>query len=144
MLNKAIKIAVNAHEGQVDKGGEPYIFHPLRVMLAGRNETERICGVLHDTIEDSEITLAFLQEAGFSDDVLIVLACLTKNPGENYDDFIGRILENKTASFVKLLDLKDNMDLSRLSELTDEDKVRLEKYGRAVERINNVLKMSVD
>ncbi len=142
MLNKAIKIATTAHDGQFDKAGAPYIFHPLRVMMAGKSEIERICGVLHDTIEDSDITLEFLQKKGFSEEVLAVLDCLTKRYGENYDDFISRILENKTAFLVKLADLHDNMDLSRISDLTDEDKDRIEKYSRAVERIYDVLPMS--
>lgn len=141
MLNKAIEIATSAHAGQVDKAGAPYIFHPLRVMMAGNSEIERICGVLHDTIEDSDITLDFLQKEGFSEDVLAVLDCLTKRHGENYDDFISRILENKTACLVKLADLHDNMDLSRISDPTDEDKARIEKYSRAVERIYDVLPM---
>jgi (p)ppGpp synthase/HD superfamily hydrolase len=142
MLNKAIKIATTAHDGQFDKAGAPYIFHPLRVMMAGKSDIERICGVLHDTIEDSDITLEFLQKEGFSEEVLAVLDCLTKRRGENYDDFISRILENKTACLVKLADLHDNMDLSRISDPTDEDKARIEKYSRAVERIYDVLPMS--
>lgn len=141
MLNKAIEIATSAHAGQVDKAGAPYIFHPFRVMMAGSSEIERICGVLHDTIEDSDITLEFLQKEGFSDEVLVVLDCLTKRHGENYDDFIGRILENTTACVVKLADLHDNMDFSRISNPTDEDKARIEKYNRASERIYDILPM---
>ncbi|WP_040293365.1 bifunctional (p)ppGpp synthetase/guanosine-3',5'-bis(diphosphate) 3'-pyrophosphohydrolase [Acetonema longum] len=142
MLNKAIIIATGAHAGQLDKAGAPYIFHPLRVMMAGNSEIERICGVLHDTIEDSDITLEFLRREGFSPDVLTVLDCVTKRPGENYDDFIARILENKTACRVKLADLHDNMDLSRIKDPTEKDKVRVEKYRRAAERIYDVLSIS--
>jgi hypothetical protein len=87
------------------------------------------------------ITLEFLQKEGFSKEVLAVLDCLTKRHGENYDAFIGRILENKTACAVKLADLHDNMDLSRIDNPTDEDKARIEKYSRAVERIYDVLPM---
>ena len=144
MLNKAITIATTAHDGQFDKAGAPYIFHPLRVMMAGKNDIERICGVLHDTIEDSDITLEFLQKEGFSEDVLAVLDCLTKRHGENYDDFISRILKNKTACLVKLADLHDNMDLSRISDPTDEDKARIEKYSRAIERIYDILPMNCE
>lgn len=138
MLSKAIKIATTAHAGQIDKAGAPYIFHPLRVMMAGNSEIEHICGVLHDTIEDSDITLEFLQKEGFTEEVLAVLDCLTKRHGEKYDDFISRVLRNKTACLVKLADLRDNMDLSRISEPTDEDRDRVEKYNRAVERIYEV------
>jgi len=139
MLDKAIKIATTAHAGHIDKAGAPYIFHPLRVMMAGNSEIERICGVLHDTIEDSDITLAFLQKEGFPEEVLEALDCLTKRQGENYDDFISRILRNNIACLVKLSDLHDNMDLSRINDPTDEDKARIEKYSRAAERIYDVL-----
>ena len=86
--------------------------------------------------------MEFLQKEGFSEEVLAVLDCLTKRHGENYDDFISRILENNTACLVKLADLHDNMDLSRISDPTDEDKARIGKYSRAVERIYDVLPMS--
>ena len=142
MLNKAIKIATTAHDGQIDKAGAPYIFHPLRVMMAGKSDIERICGVLHDTIEDSDITLEFLQKEGFPEEILAILDCLTKRHGESYDDFISRILKKKTACLVKLADLHDNMDLSRISDSTDEDKARIEKYSRADERIYDVLPMN--
>lgn len=142
MLNKAIQIATRAHAGQVDKAGEPYIFHPLRVMMAGSNEVECICGVLHDTIEDSDITLESLRKEGFSDEVLEVLDCLTKRDDENYDEFITRILTNKIACIVKLADLHDNMDLTRIKNSTEQDKARMEKYCKAAERIHKVLSNS--
>ncbi len=135
MLDKAIRIAAKAHEGQLDKAGQPYILHPLRVMFMRRNETERICAVLHDTIEDSDITIEYLRKEGFSEGVLIALDALTKRENENYDDFIGRVLENKTACKVKLADLSDNMDLSRISNPTQEDYQRVEKYRKAADRI---------
>jgi (p)ppGpp synthase/HD superfamily hydrolase len=109
MLNKAIIIAARAHAGQVDKAGAPYIFHPFRVMMSGTSEIERICDVLHDTIEDSDITLGFLREEGFSEEVLEVLDCLAKRTEKSYDDFINRVLKNKTACRVKLADLHDNI-----------------------------------
>lgn len=135
MLNKAIVIATRAHAGQVDKAGAPYIFHPFRVMMSGTNEIERICGVLHDTIEDSDTTLDYLWKEGFSKEVLEVLDCLTKRAGESYDDFISRVLANKTACHVKLADLHDNMDLSRIKNITEKDKARVEKYRKAADSI---------
>ncbi|MEA4961233.1 hypothetical protein [Lutispora sp.] len=116
MLDKAIRIAAKAHEGQMDKAGQPYILHPLRVMFMRRDETERICAVLHDVIEDSDITIEYLRKEGFSEEVLSALNSLTKRENENYDDFIGRVIENKTACKVKLADLSDNMDFENDNE----------------------------
>jgi (p)ppGpp synthase/HD superfamily hydrolase len=135
MLDKAIRIAAKAHEGQTDKAGLPYILHPLRVMFMRRNETERICAVLHDVIEDSDITIEYLRKEGFSEEALSALDALTKHENETYDDFIGRVIENKTACKVKLADLSDNMDLSRISNATQEDYQRVEKYRKAAEQI---------
>lgn len=135
MLEKAIQIAAKAHEGQKDKAGQPYILHPLRVMFRTNSEIERICAVLHDVIEDTPITLQMLRDEGFTPEVLNVLELLTKGSGESYDDFISRILTNETACRVKLADLADNMNLSRIQTPSEEDYKRVEKYKRAVSRI---------
>jgi len=139
MLNKAIEIALKAHAGQVDKAGEPYIFHPLRVMLATKSDIERICGVLHDVIEDTDITFEDIRKEGFSEEVISILDCLTRRDEESYDKFIGRIIENEMACRVKLADLSDNMDLKRIKNPTDKDKQRIEKYKEATKRILDVL-----
>lgn len=139
MINRAIEIATRAHVGQVDKAGAPYIFHPLRVMLSRESELERICAVLHDVVEDSDITFDDLRKEGFSEAVLAVLDCLTKREDESYDAFIDRILTNETACHVKLADLRDNMNLSRIENPTEEDKARMKKYGEAAERILDAL-----
>lgn len=139
MLNKAIEIANRAHTGQIDKGGEPYILHPLRVMMTRDNENERICAVLHDVIEDSDITFDDLREAGFSEEIIEVLDCITKRPGENYDDFISRVLGNETACKVKLADLWDNMNLSRIKNPDEKDRKRIVKYQEAADRIWDIL-----
>ena len=135
MLKKAIDIATRAHEGQTDKAGKPYIEHPLRVMERCGNEPDKICAVLHDVVEDTDLTLEDLRAEGFSEAVLEVLGLVTKRPGEGYKVFIERICANPAACRVKLADLADNMDLSRLAQPTEEDFRRLEKYERAVERI---------
>jgi (p)ppGpp synthase/HD superfamily hydrolase len=135
MLDKAIRIAAKAHEGQKDKAGQVYILHPLRVMFSRRDETERICSVLHDVIEDTEITLEDLRKEGFSEDILAVLDALTKREEESYDDFITRVIKNKTACHVKLADLCDNMDLSRISEPSEKNIERVRKYRKAADRI---------
>jgi len=141
MLNKAIEIANRAHAGQVDKAGAPYILHPLRVMMTRSKEIERICAVMHDVVEDSNITLDEIRVEGFSEDVITVLDCLTKRAGESYDDFIDRILVNETACHVKLADLYDNMDISRIANPTEKDRERIKKYQEAAERISEVISL---
>lgn len=141
MINKAIIIATVAHENQVDKAGEPYIFHPLRVMLSLKSEDEKICGVLHDVIEDTNITVEYLIKQGFSNEITQALEALTKKENENYDDFINRVLENELACYVKLADLNDNMDLSRIKNPREKDFKRIEKYKKAKERITQFLQV---
>lgn len=141
MLNKAIGIATRAHAGQVDKAGEPYILHPLRVMLSRDNDLERISAVLHDVVEDSETTFEDLRKEGFSEETIAVLDCLTRRKCENYDNYIERIIKNETACRIKLADLYDNMDLSRIKNPTDKDEARIKKYRKAAERISKVLPM---
>jgi len=139
MLNKAIEIAVKVHKDQVDKGGNPYILHPLRVMLnfcESENEDVKICAVLHDVVEDSNIAFDELRTAGFSKEVITALDCLTKRYNENYDDFISRVLTNEIACKVKYGDLADNMDLTRIRNPTREDEERIKKYRVAAERIS--------
>lgn len=131
-LQRAIEIAYEAHAGQYDKAGADYINHPLRVMEKGKTEEEKIVGVLHDVIEDSEWTIEMLIAEGFSPNVISALQCLTKkSETENYDDFISRVLTNELAARVKLNDLEDNLDLSRLKTVSPADIGRCEKYKRA-------------
>lgn len=137
-LTKAIEIAQAAHQGQTDKSGVPYIMHVTRVMNSGKSEIEKICGVLHDIVEDTPWTFEMLEAEGFSKEVIDVLKLVTKeSEQENYDHFIDRILTNKTAIAVKLYDLRDNMDITRLHHLTTNDLHRLNKYLRAYQRLNN-------
>ena len=131
MLEKAIAIAASAHAGQKDKGGHPYIFHPLRVMLAVEGETAQTAAVLHDTIEDTAVTFSSLEEAGFSPEVLSLVDCLTRRQGETYQNYISRIGENPAACRIKLADIADNLDPRRLPSLTPSDKKRMEKYQKA-------------
>ncbi len=131
-IEKAIEIAVMAHKGQKDKSGAEYILHPLRVMERGKSEIEKICGVLHDVVEDSEWTFEMLKNEGFSDEVIAVLRCVTKeSEKEDYDVFINRIAQNPIAVEVKINDLLDNMDITRLKELNEQDVKRLNKYLKA-------------
>ena len=131
LLGKAARIAATAHENQVDKAGEAYILHPLRLMARARTDEERTIALLHDVVEDSEWTLEALAEEGFARHIVSAIDCLTSRRGESYDDFITRVLTSPLAARVKLLDIEDNMDMTRLSELTDKDVERLKKYHAA-------------
>ena len=137
-LQKAIEIAITAHQYQTDKSGAPYILHVIRVMNSGKTEIEKICGVLHDLVEDTPWTFEMLQHEGFSEEIINVLKCVTKeSEQEDYDHFIDRIIQNKTAVAVKLNDLRDNMDITRLPHITEKDRKRLNKYIRAYKKLVN-------
>lgn len=131
-LEKAIVIASNAHTGQVDKGGKPYILHPIRVMMAQKSVEAMIVGVLHDVIEDTTITLEELTQIGFSNEIVEAINCLTKK-GEDYNIYLQKVKQNSLARQVKLADLADNMDLSRLPTVTEKDLKRQQKYLKASE-----------
>ena len=135
-LERAIEIATEAHKGQLDKAGNEYIGHPLRVMAAGKNINEKIAGVLHDVVEDSNWTFGMIEAEGFSKEITEALRCLTKlSASEPYDKFIARIKKNPLAVAVKLNDLTDNMDIRRLPYLSDKDVKRLKKYLKAYKRL---------
>lgn len=139
MLEKAIQIAVKAHKGQKDKAGQPYILHLLRVMNKGQTATEKICGVLHDLVEDTKWTFNDLQKEGFNNEVIEVLKCVTKtSDNENYEDFINRVITNPIAVKVKLNDLKDNMNIARLTEIKSKDAQRLNKYIKAYNQLKSI------
>ena len=173
-LEKAIKIAVEAHTGQVDKGGNPYILHPLRVMLSLDREEERIVGILHDVVEDcapenykwdrenfthfyklSKIrqpeknTWEYLISEGLNERLFEALQSVSKSPKEeadfqdlkhngseealrqHYIAFINRALENEIGRKVKLKDIDDNLDISRIANPTKNDNRRLRRYNEA-------------
>ena len=134
-LERAIAIAAAAHAGQLDKGGAPYILHPLKVMLRMSTLEERIVAVLHDVVEDCGISLDDLRKEGFSEDVLTAIESVTKVPGESYEDFVDRAAQNPIGRVVKLADLEENSDLSRIASPSWEDLERVEKYRRAIGRL---------
>ncbi len=136
-LERAIELAVEYHKGQVDKAGKPYILHPLRLMMSVNKDDEKIVAVMHDIVEDTDITLDDLRNEGFSGEVIDAIECVTKREGEDYQSFIDRIAHNPLATKVKLADLEDNMDLSRLSDVTEKDLERVEKYKKAKEQLLN-------
>ncbi|NKF30173.1 MULTISPECIES: HD domain-containing protein [Pseudomonas] len=134
-LERAIAIAATAHAGQVDKGGAPYILHPLKVMLRMSSLEERIVAVLHDVVEDCGISLEDLRKEGFSEAVLSAIESVTKVPGESYEDFVERAAQNPIGRVVKLADLEENSDLSRIASPSWDDLERIEKYRRAIGRL---------
>jgi (p)ppGpp synthase/HD superfamily hydrolase len=147
-LEKAIKIAVEAHTGQVDKGGNPYILHPLRVMLSLDLEEERIVGVLHDVVEDCEgWSWERLKDQGCSDEIIEALKSVSKtleeekqfkemdDPDDKMDHylrFIQRAKANKIGRNVKAADIRDNLDISRIDDITERDINRLNRYKKAL------------
>ena len=131
-LERAIEIAAKAHAGQVDKAGQPYVLHPLRMMLAVTTAEARMAAVLHDVVEDTTVTFDELHVEGFPASVLEAVEALTKREGEDYEAFIHRVAPNPIAREVKLADLKDNSDLSRIAEPTDRDRERIKKYRQAI------------
>jgi (p)ppGpp synthase/HD superfamily hydrolase len=135
-LERAIEIALTAHAGQTDKAGAPYILHPLRVMLAQNNNEARIAAVLHDVVEDGDgWTLDSLRAEGFSPEVVTAVDHLTKREAEadDYMAFVHRAAENAIARQVKLADINDNLDVTRLQEVTDKDRQRMNRYLAARE-----------
>ena len=131
-LERAIEIAARTHAGQLDKGGAPYILHPLRVMLRVAPGAQQIVAVLHDVVEDSEVTFEDLEREGFSAEVINGLRAVTKVEGESYEDFVARAALDPVGKAVKLADLMENSDLSRIAEPSQKDLGRVEKYGRAI------------
>ncbi len=131
-LERAIAIAAEAHAGQVDKAGKPYILHPLRVMLRQETVEERIAAVLHDIVEDCGWSIDDLRAAGFSPAVLRAVESVTRKDGESYDAFVARAAADPIGRRVKLADLEDNSDPSRIVNPTDRDRLRQEKYQRAI------------
>ena len=113
MIERAIEIAVNAHKNQKDKSGAPYILHLIRVMEKGKTEIEKICGILHDLVEDTNWTFEKIAKEGFSNEIIDVLKCVTKeSENEDYNRFIKRVMKNETAISVKINDLNENMDIT--------------------------------
>ncbi len=134
-LEDALALAAQAHRGQRDKAGQPYILHPLRVMARLTTETERVVALLHDVVEDTPYTLERLRELGYGEDVLEALARLTRRADEDYAAFIERVRPHPLARRVKLADLEDNMDVRRLLAVTPRDAERLARYRAAWSRL---------
>ena len=134
-LGDAIALAAEAHAGQTDKAGAPYILHLLRMMQAQQSTEARMAAALHDLVEDTDYTFEDLEEMGYPDEVIEALRHVTKRDGEPYADFAERAGRHPIAQQVKTADLEDNMDVTRLDSVGEEDAERLDKYLRAHRRL---------
>ncbi len=132
LIAKAVELAARAHAGQKDKSGNPYLLHPLRVMLQMHSLEERLVAILHDVVEDSDLTPADLLSAGFPVAVVEAIECISRKADESYEQFIDRVSRNRLAAKVKVEDLRDNLDLTRLPVLSENDFTRVTKYHRAL------------
>ncbi len=130
-IEHALQIAIKAHEHQKDRYGQPYIFHPMRLMIQMDTPEEKIAAILHDTVEDSDITLQDLANKGFSATVLQTVDHLTRRKEETYSEYINRLKDHAMARKIKIADLEDNMDLRRLTKFDDKSRQRLERYHEA-------------
>lgn len=135
-LERAIALAVDAHAGQIDKAGATYIRHPLRVMSQMETPQERVVAVLHDVVEDTEYTPAMIEDE-FYKEIRDAVEALTKQDGESYSDFVKRAAANDIARKVKIADIEDNMDLTRLSEVSEKTIERQVKYHRARQQLRD-------
>ncbi len=131
LLDKAAKICVTKHAGQRDKMGCAYFQHPMRVAMRCNTNDEKIVALLHDTIEDTDVTAEELLAAGFPQYIVDGILSVTKRDGESYEDFVARAKQNPLGRVVKLHDLEDNLDIFRLSELDAAMTKRYNKYLRA-------------
>jgi (p)ppGpp synthase/HD superfamily hydrolase len=130
-LERALQIAVKSHAGVKDRSGVPYIFHPIRVMLRCRNEDAKIVALLHDVVEDTDVTFEQVAAEGFSESVMAALRLVTHAPEDSYEDYVEKIAANPIAVEVKLADLEDNSDIRRLQKFDEKTAQRFGRYLRA-------------
>ena len=138
MTKKALCIAYKAHEGQVDKTGVPYIFHPFHLAESMTDENSTIVALLHDVIEDTDWTIDDLEKEGFNEDILTALKLMTHNPAEPYMDYISRLSTCPVARQVKLADLYHNSDQTRVENPDENMLKRWDKYDRAIQLLKSV------
>ena len=143
LIYKSLEIVTRLFNDKCDKGGFPYVIHLLKVYSGVSEYIEKVCALLHDVVEDTNVTYDDLRSVGYSDEVIDILKIITKLKGEDYRKYIDRIIESNNihAMNIKLSDLRHNMDLSRIKNQTTNDYERIQKrYEPAYERINNKIK----
>lgn len=136
LTRKAMNIAYNAHMGQFDKAGVPYIYHPIHVAEQMNDEVTCVAALLHDVVEDTDITFEDLEKE-FPKEVIDVLRLLTHDKNIDYTDYIRKIKTNEAAIKVKIADIKHNMDKSRLDGVDEKALIREEKYKKALKILEN-------
>ncbi len=140
-FERALTLAAVKHAGQLDKGGEPYVMHVIRVMEGVHDQEEKVMALLHDLIEDTDFTFEDLMDLDFPEEIIQGVKFLTRDPQGDYMDYIKNLSQNKKARNVKLSDLKDNQDHTRLkTPMTEKDQDRLTKYGKAESYLRDKIK----
>lgn len=137
LIEKSLSIALRAYAGKTDKAGREYIHHPLRIMAKMKTDAEMSVALLHDVLEDSDITAEQLLAEGIPAEVVEAVQCLSKNENEDYQDFVGRTKKNELAAKIKIADIEDNIDVLRLPSLDDYDLTRVQKYHSAWQFLND-------
>lgn len=132
LTKKALRLSFAAHKDQLDKSGIPYVYHPYELATQMDTEAETCVALLHDVVEDTDITFAELEAEGFGGEILAALRLLTHADGVPYMDYVRKIRENPLAVKVKMADLRHNSTASRLDTVTDRDRERAAKYRRAM------------
>lgn len=130
LLGNMIVLATNAHAGQFDKAGKPYILHPIRVLSRVKSDDEIVqaAAILHDVIEDTATTYQEIRNLGGTEELIEIVKAVTKVPGETQEEYEDRVMSNRKAMIVKMADLEDNSDISRLKGVTEKDIKRTIKY----------------
>ena len=137
MTKKAIRLMFDLHKEQTDKSGLPYVFHPWHVAESMDDEIAATVALLHDAVEDTDLTLEGVREAGFPEAVVVALGCMTHDDSVDYMDYVRALAPNAVARKVKLADLRHNADITRLDAPTEKDLARREKYLKAIELLEN-------
>ena len=137
MTKKAIRLMFDLHKEQTDKSGLPYVFHPWHVAESMDDEIAATVALLHDAVEDTDLTLEDVREAGFPEAVVAALGCMTHDDSVDYMDYVRALAPNAVARKVKLADLRHNADITRLDTPTEKDLARREKYLKAIELLEN-------
>ena len=132
LTKKALIISFNAHKNQIDKSGMPYVYHPFHLAEQMNDEYSTCVALLHDVVEDTDITLVDLMSEGFPDEVIDALSLMTHNDDVLYLDYVRALTNNSLARKVKLADLAHNSDLTRLDKVEDKDLERVKKYKQAI------------
>lgn len=132
MLEKAAHLMLEMHKGQTDKAGQPYFLHPMRVALNCETPVQKAVAFLHDILEDTPLTADNLKDLGFSTDVIEAIQSVTRKKDENYEDFIVRCSFNPTGRFVKIRDLEDNLNVTRLQKIDSAAADRINRYLKAL------------